>query len=104
VFDALRFPHRELACELLTFNRAYHSHMSRRIEAEGARRELEDALTEADQLYRIWDLVRDASSDFYYVSVRRQALAALRDAIGPGDYYRGVLPPHVPVWRFARRD
>jgi hypothetical protein len=103
--DALRFPVRELVCELLTFNRAYHTHLLRRREAEGkGQQDLDDALTEADQLYHIYDLVRDARSDFYYVSVRRQALLALRQAIGWPDYASGLLPPHVPVWRFARRD
>jgi hypothetical protein len=103
VIDSLRFPARELVCELLAFNRAYHTNMTRRRDALGkSRPELEDALTEADQLYRIWDLVRDAGSEFYYISVRRQALAALREAIGRQDFYSGVLPPHVPVWRFAR--
>jgi hypothetical protein len=102
--DHQRFPCRELACEFLTFNRAYHSHLTLCRECEGHGRELDQALTETDQLYHIWDLVRDAGSECYYVSVRRHALAALRAAIGPGEYYGGVLPPHVPVWRFERRD
>ncbi len=105
VTDCKRFPTREVVCELLTFNRAYHTHMSLRRDSEGpARSELADAVAETDQLYHIWDLVRDAGSDCYYITFRRQALAALREAIGQGDYYRGVLPPHVPVWRFERRD
>jgi hypothetical protein len=105
VIDGLRFPVRELVCELLTFNRAYHTYATRCRDAEGkAHPEWEEAMAEADQLYRIWDLVRDAGSEFYYVSDRRQALAALRQALGWSDYYAGVLPPHVPVWRFARRD
>jgi hypothetical protein len=103
--DCMRFPGRELVCELLAFNRDYHARMTRRRDAEGKdRTELNDAVAETDQLYHIWDLVRDARSEFYYVSVRRQALAALREALGWSDYYRGVLPPHVPVWRFARMD
>ena len=62
------------------------------------------AMAETDRLYRIWDLVRDAGSDCYYVSVRRQALQTLRQAIGVGDFANGNLPPHVPVWRFSQRD
>jgi hypothetical protein len=103
--DCQRFPDRESVSELLTFNRAYHTHMTLRRDGEGkSHPELADAVTEADRLYHIWDLVRDAGSDCYYVTFRRQALAALRKAIGQGDYYRGVLPPHVPVWRFDRWD
>jgi hypothetical protein len=104
--DAGRFADRELVCELLAFNRAYHAQLERRQEAGGPARagELTQALGETDALYRIYDLLRDARSDCYYVSVRRQALAALREAVGRRDYARGVLPPHVPLWRFERRD
>jgi hypothetical protein len=103
--DALRFPGRETACDLLTFNRAYHRTLKQRREAVGGQQDgLDEALHEVEQLYRVWDLVRDARSDCYYVSARRQALRALREALGPEDYYKGVLPPHVPVWRFDRRD
>jgi hypothetical protein len=102
--DALRFPTREACCELLTFNRAYHRGLKQRQEAVGTQGNSHLALQEAEQLYRIWDLVREARSDCYYVSVRRQALLALRQALGSEDYYKGQLPPHVPVWRFDRRD
>jgi hypothetical protein len=103
--DALRFPSRETACDLLTFNRAYHRALKQRREAVGGQQgDLDDAIQEAEHLYRVWDLVRDARSDCYYVSARRQALLALRQALGAEDYYQGLLPPHVPVWRFARRD
>jgi hypothetical protein len=105
VIDAVRFPTRDLVCELLTFNRTYHAHLICCREALGnGRPGIDQVLSETDALYRIYDLVRDARSEFYYVSVRRQALAALREAIGRADYGNGVLPPHVPVWRFARRD
>ncbi|MFO0927059.1 MAG: hypothetical protein U0736_08450 [Gemmataceae bacterium] len=104
VSDAGRFPSRELACELLTFNRAYHRGLSVRRDSFGERDALCEALREADELYRLWDLVRDARSECYYVSVRRGALLALRQALGDVDYHRGVMPPHVPVWRFERRD
>jgi hypothetical protein len=102
--DAQRFPCREMVCDLLAFNRAYHRTLALRKESLGDRDGIDDALGEVDQLYHIWDLVRDARSEFYYVSVRRAALAALRQAIGQDDYARGALPPHVPVWRFTERD
>jgi hypothetical protein len=105
LIDSKRFPVREVACDLLTFNRAYHTHATLVRDSEGkARPELAAAVAETEQLYHVWDLVRDAGSDCYYVTFRRQALAALREAIGRSDYARGVLPPHVPVWRFDRRD
>jgi hypothetical protein len=102
--DAERFPCREMVCEMLSFNRDYHRTLSLRKQAQGGRDGVDEALSEADELYRIWDTIRDARSAFYYVSVRREALARLRQLIGPDDYARGVLPPHVPLWRFDRRD
>jgi hypothetical protein len=38
------------------------------------------------------------------VTVRRQALKKLRETVGEDAYWSGCLPPHVPVWRFARID
>ncbi len=57
-------------------------------------------LDETKRLYRVWDAVRDSKCEFYYVTVRRQALRKLRDLVGPEAYEAGDLPPHVPVWRF----
>lgn len=105
VSDALRFPCRELTCELLTFNRAFYRSLAVRRDALGSGpNNLDQALAEADQLYRVWDLVRDARSECYYVTVRRGALLALRQVLGEADYHRASLPPHVPVWQFARQD
>jgi hypothetical protein len=103
--DCLRFPDRRLAGELLEFNRAYHKHLTQRQAAgTGERAALEQALAETEQLYEIWDAVRDARSECYFVTARRQALLSLRAALGEHAYAAGTLPPHVPVWRFARAD
>jgi hypothetical protein len=103
--DSLRFPSRDLINQLLSFNRAYRQHLTGRQSLERTSWwELHETLQEADGLYRIWDTVRDARCDYYYVTARRQALKKLREAIGPQDYYSSCLPPHVPVWRFARID
>ena len=55
---------------------------------------------ETDRLYQVWDSVRDARCDFYYVTVRRQALKKLRDLIGEDAYLDAELPANVPTWRF----
>jgi hypothetical protein len=103
--DCLRFPSRDLITELLSFNRAYRQHLTSRQSLElTSWWELHETLQEADRLYQTWDTVRDAGCDYYYVTVRRQALKKLREAIGPQAYYASCLPPHVPVWRFARID
>jgi hypothetical protein len=103
--DGQRFPGRALINDLLSFNRAYRQHLDSRQALDVTYWwELHEALQESDRLYQIWDTVRDARCDYYYVTVRRQALKKLRESIGPQAYYSGCLPPHVPVWRFARID
>jgi hypothetical protein len=103
--DGLRFPERAVVSDLLAFNRAYRQHVDSRQAVETVHWwELREAVQEADRLYHIWDTVRDARCEYYYVTVRRQALKRLQEMIGPEAYYAGQLPPYVPVWRFERID
>lgn len=103
LYDALRFPDRNTVNEFLAFNRTYRQHVDVRQPVELAHWwELRAALQETDQLYQVWDLVRDARCDYYYVTVRRQALKKLREMIGEEAYYSAKLPPSVPVWRFRK--
>ena len=103
--DCLRFPDRATVNELLSFNRAYRQHIDVRQPVELAHWwELRAVLQETDQLYQVWDTVRDARCEYYYVTVRRQALKRLREVIGEEAYYSGNLPPHVPLWRFQEID
>lgn len=99
--DCDRFPDRATVNDLLTFNRSYRQHIDMRQQLELPRWwELRAILQETDQLYNVWDRVRDARCDYYYVTVRRQALKWLRDTLGEPTYYSGKLPPSVPLWRF----
>jgi hypothetical protein len=103
--DCMRFPDRSLINELLAFNRAYRQHLDNRQALEQSYWwELREAVQETERLYQVWDTVRDARCDYYYVTVRRQALKKLRETVGEDAYWSGCLPPHVPVWRFARID
>jgi hypothetical protein len=103
--DCLRFPERAVISDLLAFNRAYRQHLDTCMTVELVRWwELRESLQETDRLYQVWDTVRDARCDYYYVTVRRQALKRLREMLGEEAYYSGCLPPHVPVWRFQRID
>jgi hypothetical protein len=103
--DHMRFPDRSLINDLLSFNRAYRQHLDNRQALELTYCwELREMLHEVDRLYTIWDTVRDARCDYYYVTVRRQALKKLKDMVGDEAYYSANLPPHVPIWRFARID
>src|SRR5262249_5556218 len=82
VVDVQRFPSRDVVCELLSFNRDYHRTLVRKQDVMGVRAGVAEAISETDELYHVWDVVRDAQSEFYYVSVRREALATLRQVIG----------------------
>ena len=103
--DSLRFPEREYINKLKEFNEAYRRHLElqRTVESSFAW-QCQEALHETDQLYDIWDTLSDARCEYYYVAYRRQALKKLRDMLGPDAYYRGQLPPPVPVWRFREID
>ena len=101
VGDCFRFPDRTTVNELLAFNRAYRQYIDVRQPGEPARWwELRTALQETDYLYQVWDTVRDARCEYYYVTVRRQALKRLREMLGEEAFYSGQLPPYVPMWRF----
>lgn len=105
VDDCARFPSRNAVNDLLAFNRAYRQHIDVRQPVELIHWwELRMALQETDRLYQVWDAVRDARCDYYYVTVRRQALKRLRDLIGEEAYYSATLPPCVPLWRYRNID
>ena len=99
--DAVRFPERTIVNELLLFNRAYRQHLDNCLPLFPNHVELRAAKDEVEQLYQVWDAVRDARCEYYYVHIRRQALKKLHDMLGEDDYQQGHLPPHVPMWRFA---
>lgn len=106
--DCARFPDRAQIDDRLTFNRQYRQHLTNLMELRPRDAAdvwtLREAIVETDQLYTIWDIARDARSDFYYLTVRRQALKNLRETIGFEAFCNGCLPPHVPLWRFTRLD
>ncbi|MFO0797120.1 MAG: hypothetical protein U0804_06550 [Gemmataceae bacterium] len=103
--DADRLPLREAVNQLVQYNRTYRQHLESRQAWEADRADVIGvALAETDRLYKVWDAVRDARCEFYYVTVRRQALKRLRDALGDTAYVATDLPPHVPAWRFQGRQ
>lgn len=105
LLECQRFPDRAAVSDLLAFNRGYKQHIDSCQSVDLVNWwELREAVQEADRLYVIWDTVRDARCEYYYVTVRRQALKRLRELIGDEAYHAGRLPPYVPVWRFQRLD
>jgi len=105
VGEGQRFPDRKVINESLALNRAYRNQLSARLAIDLVySEELRAAIADTDQLYQIWDTVRDARCEYYYVTVRRQALQLLRDLIGAEAFNSGQMPPHVPVWHFPRSN
>jgi hypothetical protein len=103
--ECKRLPERCLVNDLLAFNRTYHQYLTNRQPVDLVHgEEVQTAMTETDRLYQVWDTVRDARCTYYYVTVRRQALKQLRCLLGEEAFYRGHLPPHVPVWRIPEVD
>jgi len=101
--EAERFPDRKLINEFLALNRAYRNQLTQRLAIDLIHaEEIRVAVQDTDQLYQIWDAVRDSRCDYYYVTVRRQSLSLLRDLIGDESFYSGHMPPQVPVWHFSR--
>ncbi len=99
--ECSRFPPKQFIDELLATNRAYKASLETRLEVDRVHAELlRHAITETDDLHCVWNLLRNAQYECYYISVRRRALRELRDLIGPDAYCRSQLPPHLPIWHF----
>ncbi|CAN5402665.1 hypothetical protein BH11PLA2_BH11PLA2_27730 [soil metagenome] len=100
--EAHRLPDRQTANDLIQFNRAFRKTLDTRRALETDRAdEWLIVIQETDKLYHVWDAVRDARCDFYYVTVRRQALRKVKESIGDDAWDTASLPPGVPTWRFA---
>jgi hypothetical protein len=101
--ECARFPPPRLIEQLIAVNRGFHVELDDRLALDRIHaEELRAALDDTEQLFRIWDTLRDAVSNHYCVNYRRQALDRLRDLLGPQAFYRGDMPPSLPIWRFPR--
>lgn len=95
--DADRLIDRETINHYLAFNRQYRNTLDHYIIRD---ENIRNAISETDNLYQIWDTMRDAKCLYYYVNVRRAALQILRDKVGEAAYYSNDWPPYLPLWRF----
>lgn len=104
-FEGFKFPNKDSCYEAMTFNRRYKKHLEDKLEFATTslqRYEIEEVIEETDKLYKIWDLLHDVNTEYYYVSMRRRALKELKIELGDSAFYDGAMPPHVPLWRFNR--
>lgn len=105
--DHYRFPCKSICDEQLGFNRQYKQWLEAQVGPTRLAQFPEDinaAIEETENLYKIWDLARDSGCEYYYVCVRREALKNLRQIIGVKNFESGKLPPVVPLWRFNRMN
>lgn len=99
--DTERLPERAYANQLCSFNRSFRTVITNRMEFELDRIPLfSEVLAETDTCYRAWDLIRDAKCEFFYNTVRRQAMKRLKQEMGATAYEQGNWPDFVPRWRF----
>jgi hypothetical protein len=103
--DCCRLPDRDTINRLLSLNRACRNQLQKQqLQAASDIDAIHAACRDYDHLYKIWDCARDARCEFYYVTVRRQALKRVCELIGRQVFESGSLPPCVPLWRAAASD
>lgn len=101
LIDSERFPNRDIVSQWLAQNRVYQSHLLVKQDIyKDFYWEYNNVINDNDWLYKVWDTVRDCRCEYYYVTVRRQALRKLIELVGPECYYSGVLPPPVPLYAY----
>lgn len=102
--DRHLFPSRDEINYLLPINRGYYDFVKSLKETYPSHwYEIDQVLHEVDEIYRVYDLVRDIQCPYYYITTRRKSLLTLREKLGP-DYYLGILPDILPVHRLVRID
>lgn len=102
--DSARFPSVETCREMKKVNQAYRSWLDQRKELFPLQEWVDEAISETNWAFWVWDAAQDAVFDGYQVDMRRRAMKNLRERIGEWNYYAGCLPPPVPVWRFRRAE
>lgn len=97
LWEVERFPDAAHVRRALELNRARRLHLSERRKIDLIHAgELEAEIRRVDQLYQVFDAVRDARADYFYTTVRRDALRLLRELIGERAFAEGRLPLPVP--------
>jgi hypothetical protein len=97
--DVHNLPPLEVALWGNDFNRRFSRWIEDRIEWDvNHRHELTAIWLETEMLWNIWWYVREARDPLLDVTTRRLALDQLRRSLGE-HYYRGQIPPPIPVWR-----
>ncbi len=104
--ETSRFPDKRQVDKAKAFNRQYMEKVEFEIGIANSNtiEYWQDAKNETQKLWKVWDLLSDIQTDYYFVMYRRQALDKYREAVGWDQYMTVELPPFVPYWRFRRFD
>jgi hypothetical protein len=105
ISDPVALPPHATLHQGIRFNREFHKHLEVQMAWNTDRADIyRIIIDETNKLYLIWSVACDATSDFYYVTVRREALLKLKQLVGDDIYYsKESFPPCVPEWRFIER-
>jgi hypothetical protein len=90
--ESYLLPERVIAGELVQLNRMQKSHCEQVRGLYPHDLRLMKRIEYLEERYRVWDYVRDARCEFYYVHIRRQALKKLLLVVGEEAFSRGELP------------
>lgn len=101
--ELARFPPRQMVQEFRAFNQAYQRHLEGDLALFPYHGEARESLREARLLYLVWDALDDAQIR-HCLEARWEALLDLRRLIGDDAYFRGRMPPPVPLRRFVEVD
>jgi len=93
--DAERFPSREDGNAVCGFIHTHQAHLETIRDLYPWDQRIHLARLESDRVYAVWDAVRDARCEYFYIVPRRMALKRLRVMLG-ADYYAGRLPCPIP--------
>lgn len=88
---------RAAGSEARTANRDYARRLRLVAELHSNPPHIMAALRVTDEIYEAWDALGDATVDFYYLNIRRKALAKLRRLLGDEDFFAGRMPLPLPV-------
>lgn len=88
---------RAAGSEARTINRSHARYLRLVAELHNYPPHVMEAIRVTDEIYAAWDAFGDATVDFYYLNIRRRALAKLRELLGDEDFYAGRMPLPVPV-------
>lgn len=92
-----RFHDRKWVSEALAINRYHRNYCMQRLAIDLIHSEEIHLIVQGlDSRYEVWDAVRDARCDYYYITIRRASLKLLRTRLGCEDFYMGKMPNILP--------